>query len=81
MLATTEASQPVFAIGQSNSGMVDPLHMTAITLTGVTTALLTSRPNLDRTICIKVMLALMDDVGTAASKVEHANPKETSQAP
>jgi hypothetical protein len=74
MLATTEASEPVFAIAQSNSGMVDPLHMTAITLTHVTVSLLLSRPNIDRTICAKVLMALSDDVGAAAIKVEHAQP-------
>jgi hypothetical protein len=51
MLATTEAPSPLFTIGQSNSGMVDPLHMTAISLTDVTSSLLMSRPSIDSAVC------------------------------
>lgn len=76
LLATTEASAPVFVIGQSNSGMVDPLHMTAISLSHVTISLLVSRPDIDRAICAKVLLALSDEVGKASVKVEHARPAE-----
>jgi hypothetical protein len=76
LLATTESSVPVFAIGQSNSGMVDPLHMTAISLANVTISLLISRPDIDRTICAKALLAISDEVGAASAKVEHAKPPE-----
>lgn len=71
MLATTEAPSPVFAIGQSNSGMVDPLHMTAISLTHVTCSLLISRPGIDSAVHSKVLIGLSDDLGKAAMKVEH----------
>ncbi|MBR1151920.1 DUF5677 domain-containing protein [Bradyrhizobium sp. JYMT SZCCT0428] len=73
LLAVTEVKSPVFAIGPSNSGMVDPLHMTALSLTKATSALLISRPgNADRAIAAGLLLKLSDDVGKAAAKVEHA---------
>jgi hypothetical protein len=76
MLATTEALSPVFAIGQSNSGMVDPLHMTAISLTHVTSSLLMSRPSIDSAVCSKVLVGLADDLGSAAMKVEHVKARK-----
>ena len=76
MLATTEAPSPVFAIRQSNSGMVDPLHMTAISLTHVTSSLLMSRPSLDNAVCSKVLIRLSDDLGNAAMKVEHVKARK-----
>jgi hypothetical protein len=76
MLATTEATSPVFPIGQSNSGMVDPLHMTAISLTHVTSSLLMSRPSIDCAVCSKVLMGLSDDLGNAAMKVEHVKARK-----
>lgn len=76
MLATTEAPSPVFAIGQSNSGMVDPLHMTAISLTHVTSSLLMSRPSIDSAVCSEVLVGLSDDLGNAAMKVEHVKARK-----
>jgi hypothetical protein len=76
LLATTESRAPVFAIGQSNSGMVDPLHMTAISLTHVTVSLLHSRPHdIGRAICAKVLFDLSNEVGKAAGEVEHGKPR------
>lgn len=74
MLGTAESKEPVLLIGQSNSGLVDPLHMTAISLTHITSSLLLSRPDTDRLICTKVLLGLSDDVGREALKVDHAPP-------
>lgn len=66
----------MFAIGQSNSGMVDPLHMTAISLTHVTSSLLMSRPSIDGAVCSKALIGLSDDVGSAAMKVEHVKVRK-----
>jgi hypothetical protein len=74
MLGTAESKSPVLLAGQSNSGMVDPLHMTAITLTHITVSLLLSRPNTDRLVCTKVLMGLSDDVGSEALKVDRAPP-------
>jgi hypothetical protein len=74
MLGTAESKAPVLLIGQSNSGLVDPLHMTAISLTHITASLLLSRPDTDRLICTKVLMGLSDDVGREALKVDRAPP-------
>jgi hypothetical protein len=55
-LGTAESKSPVLLAGQSNSGLVDPLHMTAVTLTRITASLLLSRPDTDRVICTKVLM-------------------------
>jgi hypothetical protein len=74
MLGTAESKSPVLLAGQSNSGLVDPLHMTAITLTHITVTLLLSRPNTDRLVCTKVLMGLSDDVGSEALKADRAPP-------
>lgn len=42
LLAMSEAKQDMLLVGQSNSGMVEPAHMTAITLAQITSAFLTA---------------------------------------
>lgn len=42
LLAMSEAKQDMLLAGQSNSGMVEPAHMTAITLAQITVAFLTT---------------------------------------
>ncbi|KRP85955.1 hypothetical protein AOQ73_36360 [Bradyrhizobium pachyrhizi] len=75
LLAVTEAREPIFITGPSNSGMVDPLHMTAISLANMTTALLTSRePHFTRTIVANVLLKLSNEIAEAALAVEHVKP-------
>jgi hypothetical protein len=81
MLGTAESKDPVLLIGQSNSGLVDPLHMTAVSLTHITASLLLSRPDTDRVICTKVLMGLSDDVGSEALKVDRApRPKPRRKA-
>jgi hypothetical protein len=77
VIGTAESKSPVLLAGQSNSGTVDPLHMTAVTLTNITVSLLLSRPNTDRLVCTKVLMGLSDDVGSEALKVDRAPPPNT----
>lgn len=42
LFAMSEAKQDILLVGQSNSGMVEPAHMTAITLAQITSAFLTA---------------------------------------
>lgn len=42
LFAMSEAKQDMLLVGQSNSGMVEPAHMTAITLAQITSAFLTA---------------------------------------
>lgn len=53
----------ILLAGPSNAGLADPGHLTAISLTQVTTTLLTTRPNLDRLVASRILLKLTDEIG------------------
>ena len=62
VLGMVEARAPAQLVGPSNSGFVDPLQMTAITLGQATVTYLLHRPNPDRVVHAKVILRLVDDM-------------------
>jgi len=66
LLGACEAKQPLMLVGRSNSGFTDPLHMTAISLMQVTTAVLLKNPNVDRVVYSKILVSLSDSVGQLA---------------
>lgn len=71
LLGMSEAKEMVFQVGASNSGLADPIHMTAISLMQMTaTFLSTSKPNFDRLMHIKMIKLLVDEIGEAAVKVQ-----------
>lgn len=70
MLGLAEAENPVHLVGMSNSGFVDPLDMTAHSLTQATVALLSQDSNFDMLIHMKTMTLLRDQVGPIAIEVE-----------
>lgn len=70
LLGACEAREPLMLVGRSNSGFVDPLHMTAISLMQITTTVLFKSPNLDRVVYSKVLLTLSDSVGRLALECE-----------
>jgi len=63
LLATCESEQNVLLVGPSNSGMVGPLAVTAISVVEATFLLLLHKPNLDR-------LALLDSVWRMAKRMD-----------
>jgi hypothetical protein len=63
LLATCESEQNVLLVGPSNSGMVEPLTATAISMVEATFLLLLHKPNLDR-------LALLDSVWRMANRMD-----------
>lgn len=65
-LGEAESQSPVFLVGPSNSGMVDPLQMTAISLTVADAAFFNLYPDLDRTIGLQVQLLAADEIGPLA---------------
>lgn len=69
-LGTSERDEPVFLIGPSNSGLVDPMQMVAMSLTHVTASLLLSQPNVDRTVAVHVLIKMSDELGPLALKIE-----------
>ena len=71
LLGMSEAKNPMFLVGPSNSGFVDPLHMTAISLHQITaTFLLSGEPDSGRTVYTKVIGHLAEILGPLAMKVE-----------
>ena len=75
LLGVSESDQPVFLVGHSNSGMTDPAHQTAISLTLVTHALLDSRINLDTLAMKKLVIQMSDEVGEAFLRVQKMKPQ------
>jgi hypothetical protein len=64
-LGLPKGSEVKLLAGASNAGLADPGHCTAISLTLVSAALFTARPQLDSLVSSKVMLQLCDDIGEA----------------
>jgi hypothetical protein len=62
-LAMSESEAPVLLVGESNSGMTDPAHMTAISLGLITMPLILLEPNIDRLAIAMVMQRLSDEIG------------------
>jgi hypothetical protein len=80
-LGTSESTQEVHLVGQSNSGFTDPLHMTAISLNLVTSSLLIIRPTVDNIIFLRIISDLSDNVGAASMNVEQHPPGSSNQSP
>jgi hypothetical protein len=70
MLGVVESTTDKLLIGQSNSGLVDPLQMTAMGVASITACLLLSKPNVDRAVAASVLMRLSDDVGPTAIRIE-----------
>jgi hypothetical protein len=70
LLGVSENEEQVFLVGQSNSGMVDPIQMIALTLTISSTALFVSRPNIDSIVAIQVLTNLSEEIGPLAMELE-----------
>jgi len=69
-LGLCEAKEDILLVGQSNSGMTDPAHATAISLSQITCALLMLDPTLDHIVLMKVADEFQKDVGNAFLEVE-----------
>src|SRR5208282_4193136 len=70
MLGTAESVEEVLLVGQSNSGFVDPIHMTALSLTLATSALLSTKPSFDDLLIIKILSNLTAEIGPLAIELE-----------
>lgn len=67
-LGLCEAVSDLLQVGPSNSGMTEPAHSTAISLTQLTCSLLYSSLNLDGIVMTKMLLTLSDEIGDAFVK-------------
>ncbi len=64
-------SEPCLLAGPSDYGFTDPAHGTAISLMQVTTALLLTRPNIDRMVIIKILEKLENRIGEEFLRIQH----------
>jgi hypothetical protein len=62
-LALAECNEDILVVGQSNSGMVDPAHATAISLMQVTCTLLQLNPSIDSIVIMEIAKQYSDKVG------------------
>ncbi|WP_318509308.1 DUF5677 domain-containing protein [Photobacterium leiognathi subsp. mandapamensis] len=62
-LALAECNDDILVVGQSNSGMTDPAHATALSLMQVTCVLLKSKPTLDHIVLMEVIRNYADRIG------------------
>lgn len=69
-LGLSEAQKDVLLVGQSNSGMADPAHSTAISLSQITCTLLMLNPTLDHIVVMKIADEFQEDVGRAFLEAE-----------
>ncbi len=69
-LGLCEAKDDILLVGQSNSGMTDPAHATAISLNQITCALLMLEPTLDHIVIMKIADEFQNDVGEAFLEIE-----------
>ena len=72
-LGLCEAKEDILLVGQSNSGMTDPAHATAISLTQITSALLVLEPTLDHIVLMKIAREFQEDIGKAFLEIDQTN--------
>jgi hypothetical protein len=75
-LGLVEAEQDMILVGPSNSGMVDPLQLTAMHVWSLTTTLLLTRESIEALILINVLQYIMDDVAPLAIDAERSSAEK-----
>ncbi len=73
-LGLSECREDVLQAGPSNSGMVDPAHSTAISISQLTSTLLCTSPNLDDLVAVKVIMSLADETGEVLVRCSGGKP-------
>jgi hypothetical protein len=71
LLGQSEAAQHIHQVGPSNSGLVDPIQMTAISLVQATvTFILYDSPNLETLVLSRALDQMAEEIGPLAIKTE-----------
>lgn len=69
-LGLCEAKEDILLVGQSNSGMTDPAHATAISLCQITSTLLALEPTLDHIVMMNIISDYEKEVGDCFLNIE-----------
>lgn len=72
-LGLCEAKEDILLVGQSNSGMTDPAHATAISLSQVTITLLFLEPTIDHIVISRIIQDYSDEVGNTFLRIDKTN--------
>ncbi|MBI6201439.1 DUF5677 domain-containing protein [Providencia rettgeri] len=72
-LGLCETDEDILLVGQSNSGMTDPAHATAISLMQATVTLLCLKPTIDHIVISKIIQDYSDEVGNIFLKIDNDN--------
>jgi hypothetical protein len=68
-------NEHILLAGPSTAGFAEPGHGAAISLGGVTIALLNLRPNLDRIVMSRIFLEVIDRIGSEFLAAQEADEK------
>jgi Family of unknown function (DUF5677) len=80
LLGMSEAEGKVLLVGPSNSGMIDPIHMTAISLMQITVNFMFyPEQDFDRIVFARVLEALVDEIGEVALATQDETLKSARQ--
>lgn len=71
-LGLCEAKDDILLVGQSNSGMTDPAHATAISLCQITTVVLCLQPTFDHLVLTQLISDYEKDVGDTFLKISQS---------
>jgi hypothetical protein len=72
-LGLCECEEDILLVGQSNSGMTDPAHAAAISLSQATITLLALNPTLDHIVLMNIILELEKEVGQTFLRISKQN--------
>lgn len=72
-LGLCETDEDILLVGQSNSGMTDPAHATAISLMQITVTLLFLKPTFDHIVFSKIVQDYSHEVGDVFLKIDKGN--------
>jgi hypothetical protein len=72
-LGLCETDEDILLVGQSNSGMTDPAHATAISLMQITVALLFLKPTIDHVVISEIIKDYSDEIGNTFLKIDKSN--------
>lgn len=70
LLGTSESDSPLILVGQSNSGMVGPLTLTAMSMVETTALYLVTKPNFDRGVYSIVLMNMAQRLHKIGPKLE-----------
>jgi len=75
LLGVSESDERLLLVGPSNSGMVGPLTLAAMTLVETTTLYLATKPNFDRSVYMRVIVGMASRMHDLALRIEQRTLK------